>query len=335
MTGSQKSSSRPWAKHLIGLLITMLCLVVLFRQINLHDVLDALTRFNWWYLIFGIASLSFGYAMRILRWSMMLRAIGAATSFAGCSAPFLGSIALNNILPLRLGDVVRVLVFPCSMGITRVTATSSLIMERLIDLMSLLSCFAIGLFAIQAITIPAELKSTAVTLSVFGAITLIIGFLYSAKLARLFNGFAEKAGSKVKMAVIYIAVRGLLEGFNSMSRPKSLFGILIISMLVWIGEAGLFYFVLLGTGFQSSPIMALLVMAVATLSTLVPSSPGYVGPFHLAAFTAVSLIGGTASQAASYAVIVHLALWVPTTIGGVIAICTSPELFKMAKAHAA
>ena len=335
MTGSQNPSSRPWAKHIIGLLITILCISVLFRQINLDDVLDALSRFHWWYLIFGVASLSFGYAMRILRWSMMLRATGAATSFAECSAPFLGSIALNNILPLRLGDVVRALVFPRSMGITRVTATSSLIMERLIDLMSLLSCFAIGLFAIHAITIPAELKSTAVTLSVFGAVTLIIGFLYSAKLARLFNGLAEKAGSTVKVAVVYNAVRGLLEGFNSLSRPKALFGALIISVLVWIGEAGLFYFVLLGTGVESSPIMALLVMALATLSTLVPSSPGYVGPFHLAAFTAVSLAGGTAGQAASYAVIVHLALWLPTTIVGVIAIWTDPELFRMAKVHAA
>lgn len=335
MTGSQKPSARPWAKHLVGLIITFLCLVVLSRQINLDDVLDALTRFHWGYLIFGIASLSFGYAMRILRWSMMLRATGAATSFAECSAPFLGSIALNNILPLRLGDVVRALVFPRSMGITRATATSSLIMERLIDLMSLLSCFAIGLFAIQAITIPAELRSTAVTLSVFGAITLMIVFLYSAKLAHLFNGLAKNAGSTPKVAVVYNAVRGLLEGFNSMSRPKALFGILIISVLVWIGEAGLFYFVLLGTGVESSPIIALLVMALATLSTLVPSSPGYVGPFHLAAFTAVSLVGGTAGQAASYAVIVHLALWLPTTIGGVLAIWTDPELFRKAKVHAA
>ncbi len=335
MTGSQNSSSRPWGKHLIGLIITTLCLVVFFRQINLKDVLEALARFHWWYLIYGVASLSFGYAMRILRWSIMLKATGAATSFAECSAPFLGSIALNNILPLRLGDVVRALVFPRSMGITRVTATSSLFMERLIDLMSLLSCFAIGLFAIQAITIPEEIKSTAVTLSVFGGVTLMLGFLYSAKLARLFNGLAEKSGSTVKVAVVYNAVQGLLERFNSMSRPKALFGMIIISMLVWIGEAGLFYFVLLGTGVESSPVMALLVMALATLSTLVPSSPGYVGPFHLAAFTAVSLVGGTAGQAASYAVIVHLALWLPTTIAGLIAIWTDPELFRMAKASTA
>lgn len=333
MTGGQKSYARPWRKYLIGLLITTLCLVVLFRQINVDDVREALTRFHWSYLIFGVASLSFGYSMRILRWSVVLRATGAATSFIECSAPFLGSIALNNILPLRLGDVVRALVFPRSMGITRVAATSSLIMERLIDLMSLLSCFAIGLFAIQAMIIPTEIQSTAVMLSVFGSITLLLGFLYSTKLARIFSRLAERAGPRVKVAIVYNTVCGLLEGFNSMSRPKALFGMIIISMLVWIGEAGLFYFVLLGIGMESSPIMALYVMALATLSTLVPSSPGYVGPFHLAAFTAVSLVGGTAGQAAGFAVIVHLALWLPTTIAGLIAIWMDPKLFTMAKDH--
>jgi hypothetical protein len=72
-------------------------------------------------------------------------------------------------------------------------------------------------------------------------------------------------------------------------------------------------------------------MSIATLSTLVPSSPGYVGPFHLAAFTAVSLIGGTAAQAGSFAVLAHLALWLPTTAAGAIAILFRPELFRSAR----
>lgn len=90
-------------------------------------------------------SLALGYMLRILRWSMMLRSTGARATFSDCCAPFLGSIALNNILPFRLGDVVRALVFPRSMGITRIIATSSLFVERLVDLMTLLVSLAIGL----------------------------------------------------------------------------------------------------------------------------------------------------------------------------------------------
>src|SRR3569623_1048426 len=85
--------------------------VVIARQINPDEVLRARKEFKWPYLAFGIASLSVGYALRIFRWSILLQASGAVTQWRSCSAPFLGSIALNNVLPLRIGDVVRALVF--------------------------------------------------------------------------------------------------------------------------------------------------------------------------------------------------------------------------------
>ena len=337
MTAGEGDRRQRWARHLIGGGVTVLCLVVFLRQVDFREVLEALANFHWPYLILGVASLAFGYALRIIRWSMMLRAAGAATTFGKCSAPFLGSIALNNVLPFRLGDVVRALVFPKSMGITKTTATSSLIVERLIDLMTLLASLAIGLYAIQAIVIPPELKASAVSLALIGGVALALGFLFSGALGKFFSGLAassnmDGAGGLSRM---YETLGGLLHGFNAMSRPKVLLTMLIVSMLVWVGEAGLFYFVLLGTGVEGSPLVALLVMAVATLSTLVPSSPGYVGPFHLAAFTAISLVGGTAAQGGSYAVIVHLALWLPTTIAGALAIWTRPELFRAARSQAA
>ena len=324
-----------WIRHIIGGGVTILCLFVFIRQVNLDKVLVALTNFHWRYLFLGVTSLALGYALRILRWSMMLRATGARATFRNCSAPFLGSIALNNVLPLRLGDVVRALVFPKSMGITKTTAACSLIVERLIDLMTLLATMAIGLFAIQSIAIPPQLTASAVTLASIGGVALAVGFLFSGPMGNFFKQLPSKTGRPRVLSRIYEALGDGLHGFNVMSRPKVLIGMLLVSMLVWVGEAGLFYFVLLGTGVEGTAIIALLVMSVATLSTLVPSSPGYVGPFHLAAFTAISLVGGTATQAGSYAVIVHLALWLPTTLAGAIAIWIRPSLFKAAKSQVA
>lgn len=332
---SVTSGKGKWIKHLTGAAVTLLCLVVFIRQINLSDILAALQQFQWGYLILGIASLALGYTLRILRWRVMLTAAGAEVSMKNCSAPFLAAIALNNVLPLRLGDVIRVLVFPKAMGITKVTSTSSLIVERLIDLMTLLACLAVGLFAIRVVAIPAELKTTAVTLAVVGGVMMTLGLLLSGALGRFFIGLshAGRSASPTALHKAYATLGGLLHGFGMMSRPRVLLAMLVISMLVWCGEAGLFYFVLMGCGIEATPFVALLVMSIATLSTLVPSSPGYVGSFHLAVFTAISLVGGSTAQAGSYAVIVHLALWLPTTLAGAVAIWTRPELFQAAKAQ--
>ncbi len=328
----EKKRQRPWLKHLMGAGITLLCLFVIWRRVNLEDVVAALAHFQWQYLVMGLASLAFGYALRIARWSMMLRAAGASATFANCSAPFLGSIALNNVLPLRLGDVVRALVFPKAMGITRTTATSSLVVERLIDLMTLLTCLAIGLFAVQAVDVPSVIKSSAIYLVSAGGVVLTLGFLFSGRLGRFFGQLSGVSrGQKAGRLPVYATISGLLYGFEAMSRPRVLSAMLLVSMLIWSGESGLFYFVLLGLGIESNVAAALLVMSVATLATLAPSSPGYVGPFHLAAFMGISLVGGTAAQAGSYAVLVHLALWLPTTIAGAVAIWATPALFQAAR----
>ena len=316
--------------HSIGILLSIVCLVVFFRQVELEKLLHALTGFNYAYLIFGISFLGIGYASRVLRWSIMLKSTGSEVGFTACSAPFLGSITLNNVLPFRIGDVVRALVFPASMGITKTTATSSLIVERLIDLITLLVCLAIGLFAIEGIQISTELKFSATALAITGFLLLLFIFFFSDVLGDLFHKKADISESGT-VAKAYSTARDLLRSFNSMSRPNILLGMIAISALVWVGEAGLFYFILQGMHFESVPIEALLVMSVATLSTLLPSSPGYVGTFHLAVFTAVSLVGGTAEEAGSFAIIVHLALWLPTTLAGALAIWMHPKLFCAAR----
>ena len=320
------------AKHSIGILLSIVCLVVFFHQVELEKLLHALASFNYTYLIFGILFLGIGYACRVLRWSIMLKSTGYEVGFTACCAPFLGSIALNNVLPFRIGDVVRAFVFPTSMGITKTTATSSLIVERLIDLLTLLVCFAIGLFAIEGIQISTELKFSAVTLAITGFLILLFIFFFSDVLGDLFHKKPDTSESKAVVKTCSTA-RNLLRNLNSMSRPNILSSMIAISALVWMGEAGLFYFILQGMHFESVPIESLLVMSVATLSTLLPSSPGYVGTFHVAVFTAVSLIGGTTEEAGSFAIIVHLALWLPTTLAGALAIWTHPQLFYAAKVN--
>ena len=69
-------------------------------------------------------------------------------------------------------------------------------------------------------------------------------------------------------------------------------------------------------------------MALSTLATLAPSSPGYIGPFHFAASTAIVILGGEEILAAAFALIAHLCVWVPTTLLGIIAMLVNPTLFK-------
>lgn len=320
-----------YLSYLVGILITILCLSFIYNRVEISKILVAFSLFHWPYLIFGILSLSIGYAFRILRWSIMLSAVGNSVTWLNCSAPFLGSIAINNIMPFRLGDVVRAFVFPSAMGISKTISTGSLLLERFIDLVVVLTCLALSLFFLEIQGLPLMVSGSLITLIVIGNISFVSILIFSKNLSRYLektinkSNFKENTGFTHKLILIFI---NLLKVFKTMSKLKEFIPIVVTSLFVWLGEAGLFFFVLLGFGLSESPIAALLVMAIATLSTLVPSSPGYIGPFHLAAFSALVILGENPEIAGSFAVLAHLSIWLPTTLAGAFAICIRPSLFS-------
>jgi uncharacterized membrane protein YbhN (UPF0104 family) len=61
----------------------------------------------------------------------------------------------------------------------------------------------------------------------------------------------------------------------------------------------------------------ILTLAVANLFTLVPSTPGYFGPFDFAAKAVlVGIFAVPTNLAASYVIILHAALYFPITVWG-------------------
>lgn len=323
-----------WKKNAAGVAISIVCMGFVAWRIEFNEVAKAIRSFQWSWLPIGLGSLALGYVLRIVRWATLLRAAGTNVTISKCAGPFLASIALNNTLPMRLGDVVRALVFPRAIGISRTVATGSLIMERLVDLMTLLASLAIGLTVTSKTQLPEWLIVMSVALAISGSVLLVMMFLFSGWLSRWVGRWANKArGSKRKS--VLLLVQNLLKGFDAMSRLPVLLSLFALSMLVWAGEAGLFWSLLRGLDLEANAGAAVVIMAIATLSTLVPSSPGYVGPFHLAAFSAVTMLDGGPTQAASFAVLAHLGVWLPTTVAGALAMLLNPQLFGRAKAMAA
>ena len=74
----------------------------------------------------------------------------------------------------------------------------------------------------------------------------------------------------------------------------------------------------LASGFAfAEPILSgYFACALATLATLIPSAPGFIGTFHAAAIAAVEVFGARPDDAAAFAIISHGIMWLPLTIIG-------------------
>lgn len=329
-TANKKSSLGKWLRQSIGIVISVICLWFVFHQINIEELKQEIVKLKWQFVLLGITSLSLDYALRVKRWAMMLQATGANVKSMDCAPAFLGSITLNNVLPFRAGDVVRALVFPAAIGVDRVTATASLVFERLLDLLTLLICLGIGLTLSSITTIPDWLGESILTLSITGGALLFFIVACSHLIVKRLGALQHYliAKQRPRLANIISIASELLSHLKTMARPSTLFMLFLLSMIAWVGEAGLFWALLEGLSINASFSAGLMIMAMATLSTLVPSSPGYIGPFHLATASAITLLGGTPSQAASFALLAHLGIWLPTTLAGSIALIYKPSLFQ-------
>ncbi|HEY9133950.1 MAG TPA: lysylphosphatidylglycerol synthase transmembrane domain-containing protein, partial [Dyella sp.] len=288
----------------VGCILSAGCLYFVFRNIKLNEVLLALSEFRWPYLVIGIVLLAIGYTARIARWRMLLEACGPRVTLRACASPFLASIALNNVLPFRVGDVVRALVFPATLGVTKTSATATLVLERLVDLLTLLLCLALAASFFPKGALPTPIIDAVVTLAILGCAALLCLMLLTGLVIRAIRSLARQLEDKAdgRIGDILEAAAELGQALKSISRFRTVVAAIAISFIAWAGELGLYLMLMQGAGMAFSLPGGLLLMSMATIATLAPSSPGYVGPYHLAAFTAVHLMGGPSAQAMTMAV---------------------------------
>ena len=125
----------------------------------------AQVRFGW--LMLACLVLVADFSIRTSRWWVMLRKTRPDVPLRACFTPFMSCLALNNVLPFRAGDAVRVIAFRDRLGVASSTLLATLVAERVLDLGCLLILLTAGLPLLAQNTISAEWRTTMHVLSIF------------------------------------------------------------------------------------------------------------------------------------------------------------------------
>lgn len=264
-----------------------------------------------------------GYACRIARWRQMLLPDSPALGWGPIAVAFWGSIAANNVLPFRAGDALRVFGFASFLGVPVATMLATLLVERLLDLLSLLIAFGIVLLVLPlADGAAASLVGLGGAGLVFAGVAVLAVLLLPqmfeplarfvlAMLGRVAPGVAGKLGTFVES--IFATLRHLSRG------PRMLL-LAFWSAGAWALEGAVFWACAHAVPAMAVPAAGWLAFPVGTLSTLLPSTPGYVGTFDFFVIKAAELMGNGAGAATAFALLVHLVIWLPATLIGGLAL---------------
>ena len=305
------SNRRNLWKTVPGLLISAFFLWYTFRGISFAQILALRVENPAWLLgVFGFTAA--GYTLRCVRWTRMMRPTGAR--FAVCARVLMTSLAANNILPLRIGDVMRIFTYAGDLGTSPSVILSTVILEKLLDIFVLVLIFVstVGSIATPHLRMIANVS---LGVSTAGLLVLLLG---ARPLQAPVQRFFSRLPANPKLAKVEHWITLALDATGRLGVGGSLL-LLLQSIVIWVCEGMIFVSAIRLIGMPVDRIGPWLAVSFANLSYLIPSSPGAIGPFELAVKTSLVNHGASMGQSAVFGLAIHAWMLISITgAGGVI-----------------
>ena len=289
----------------LAVAVTGVFVWLLAREFRWSEVRALYLGVSWFWLALAVASVAAGYAARIARWCRLLRPLQSALRWRDCAGPLLAGFAVNNLLPLRAGDVLRAAAFSERLGVTVGVTTASLVIERVLDAAMLLVVLALAIWwwsvpsALEIFEIRTAGSSLDLAWMILALMPLIaIGLLWL---------WLRSARLRAEVASALAAVREAGQTLPMLAGW---------TILVWCCEGAAFWFAALALDGIVRPEAGWLAMPVATLATLLPGTPGHIGTFDYFAAEAMQWLGNGVSASLAFALLIHAVLWLPVTVAG-------------------
>jgi uncharacterized membrane protein YbhN (UPF0104 family) len=314
-TTATTTNGRNILKTIPGVLVSFFFLWYTFRGISFSQILALRISHPAWILgIIGFTAA--GYTLRCIRWTQMMPRgrQSLRTHFLVCARVLMTSLAANNILPLRIGDIMRIFTYADDLGTSPSITLSTVILEKLLDIFVLVLMFVstVGTIATPRLRLIANVS---LAISAIGLLTLLVAARsLQPPIQRLFTRLPPNP--KLEKVEHWITLA--LDATGRLGVTGSLL-LLLQTVVIWTCEGMIFLSAIRLLGLPVDRIAAWLAVSFANLSYLIPSSPGAIGPFELAVKTSLVNHGASMSQAAVFGLAIHAWMLISVTgAGGII-----------------
>ncbi|MDH5284117.1 MAG: flippase-like domain-containing protein [Gemmatimonadota bacterium] len=313
------SRRRAW-QVLAGVAVSALLLYFSLRGLHFREVWAHVLEARPGPLLLCVCLATSTFVLRIFRWQVLLRAEDGSRLRAG---PLWHAIAMgfmaNNILPLRVGEVVRTYAASQLTGTRFTAALASIGVERLFDAMTVIALLLLGL--LRTSLPPGAMAGFNVGALVTAAILIAALGLMSAGLVLAFPLAAERLVRAVvpsdRVATRLVGViEGIRQGLGVLRSPARVLAVVAWSFAIWGVSVLSFQAGFLAFGIPVDTAGALVMQGIIMFGIALPSTPGYVGAFELPIIAVLALHGVDKGLAAAYALTYHVTTFVPITLLG-------------------
>lgn len=299
----------------IGMCISVAALAVLAYQVDVEEVLESFREASYIWLapalFFAIASL----ASRAARWRTLF--LPLKLPVPQLFGLMLVGYTVNTLLPLRAGDVARAHLIGQVHHESRVRAFTTIVVEHLLDAVVI----TVILLALTPFVTFPQWAVNAGWVAIPAMVVIGIGIAWfwrrrssaSETLAPILGTLPLVEEDSVREKI-----ESAVEGFSALRDRRATVWALIWSAVTWLSGGMMMWSVLVAFDLPHSFPYAMFLVAMSAVALAIPSSPGFVGVYHVLIVEALVLVLAVgAGEATGFALVTHVLLFVPPVVLGI------------------
>lgn len=304
---------------IFGIIISAIFLYLFFRDIHWNELHQALKSANYLWLIPNIATVFIAMALRAWRWGYMVNPIKKC-SFHGLYAATMIGFMASNILPARLGELVR----PLSLGkienVSRSATLATTLVERVFDLLTLLTLFTVIIFYKDLPESPIlkniERAGWLFLIVTIAAVAIMIALKLKTdftlrilnKLLKVFPARIQETGSDI--------MAKFASGLGVLSDFRAIVKISLLSVALWVVMALANYLIFLAFGLRLPIDASFMVLAIVSVGIMLPQAPGFIGGYQYLTVISLQFYDVPDSSAQACAIIMWATQYFTVTFAG-------------------
>jgi len=320
--GREDSPQGNWLRRewrlLVGLGLSVACLWLALREVSFMAVGEVLSAARWeWVALAGTVGLIITL-VKAMRWQALF--LPRQLPLGKVWSVFMIGQMLNAVLPARAGEVGRVFFIGGVEGVSRVKALSTVIVEKMVDLvmLSLAYLLAAAWLVTTPVGLPDWVRDVGTGLILLAALALgaLMLFVYAGQAVwRLLRRALSPLPPSWRATADRNAERAI-GAFEALQRWPVGVRVWCSALLIWTLTTLTNYLVFHAFRLDLSPEVALVLVVVLMSGVAIPPLPGNLGVFPYLCMLVLSLYGVNRETSLVYGVTLQMVSYLPVLVLG-------------------
>ena len=305
---------------IFGVLVSVGCFAASLKGTSTAELRQAVAGANYLTLPVLLLLLFGFYWLKTIRWKWLLAPVAQLTT-SQLFPPMLIGFAANNLLPAHLGEFVRVFVVRHRYGIPASTVLSTVVLERIFDVLAILALFGAGLA--WSGDLPDNYRQSALVLGGLAfcvVISVVVYLIWTEWFLQLLGrvcSWAPFLPDAVTQKIVGMLRTGA-DGLAVLRSGRMVLAITVSSLVQWLMNGMMAWVALKAFGIPVTLATGMIVTGVTALGVTIPSTPGYFGVIQMCFQVSMNAqaVVPDPSQVLGASLYYHISMYIPVTALG-------------------